>query len=40
VRADKRALPQEYFGSSDTLELIPMGSSLLVRGERRLELWQ
>lgn len=40
VRADKRALPQEYFGSSDSLELIPMGSSLLVRGERRLELWQ
>jgi hypothetical protein len=40
MRADKRALPSASFGDSDSVEFVPMGNSLFVRGERRLELWQ
>ncbi len=39
VRADKRALGQDAFGSSG-LEFVAIGDGLLVRGERRLEMWR
>ncbi|MBK7645379.1 MAG: PQQ-binding-like beta-propeller repeat protein [Planctomycetes bacterium] len=40
VRADKRSLAQELFGSSDSLEFVPLGDGLLVRGMHRLEVWR